>query len=74
MIPVRVECHSGYKKDERPVRFIIGDRTFEVVEIDDQWYSPEAIYFRVLADDGKIYLLRHDEIQDRWSLEAFRYR
>lgn len=74
MIPVRVECYSGFKGDERPVRFIIGDRTFEIVDIDDRWYSPDAIYFRVHADDGNVYLLRHDEIQDIWSLEAFRYR
>jgi hypothetical protein len=74
VIPIRVECYSGYKSEERPVRFFLGERTFEVVEVDDRWYSPDAIYFRVKADDGNIYLLRHDEIQDIWSLEAFRYR
>ena len=74
MIPVRVETYSGHKGDERPLRFKIGDRAFEVMEIDDQWYSPDAIYFRVKADDGNVYLLRHDEIHDLWSLEAFRYR
>jgi hypothetical protein len=74
VIPIRVECYSGYKSDERPLRFTLGERVFEIVEIDDRWYSPDAIYFRVKADDGNIYLLRHDEIQNRWSLEAFRYR
>lgn len=72
MIPVRVECYSGYKKDERPVKFILGERTFEIVTIDDRWYSPEATYFRVKADDGNIYVLLHDEIQDQWTLEAYR--
>ena len=72
MIRARVECYSGYKKDERPVRFTLGGRSCEIVEIDDRWYSPGAMYFRVKADDGNIYVLRHDEIQDEWTLEAYR--
>jgi hypothetical protein len=74
VIPVRVQCYSGFKSDERPIRFVLGERTLEIVEIDDRWYSPDAIYFRVKGNDGNIYLLRHDEIHDSWSLEAFRYR
>jgi hypothetical protein len=45
---------------------------FEVTEVDDQWYSPDARYFRVRADDGNFYVLRHDEIADDWTLDAFR--
>jgi hypothetical protein len=67
-----MECYSGYKKDERPVRFTLGERTFEIVAIDDRWYSQEASYFRVVADDENIYVLRHEEAQDVWSLEAYR--
>lgn len=73
MIRVQVKCYSGYKKDERPLRFVLGKRLFEVVALDDQWYSPDAIYFRVKADDGNLYVLRHDEAQDQWSLEAYRF-
>ena len=73
MIGVKVECSSGYKKDERPLRFVMGKRLFEVVAVDDQWYSPDAIYFRVKADDGNLYVLRHDEAQDQWRLEAYRF-
>jgi hypothetical protein len=40
--------------------------------VDDQWYSPAAIYFRVRAGDGNYYVLRHDEAQDSWTLDAFR--
>ena len=72
MIPVRVESYSGYKSDQRPVRFILGNRTYQIELIEDQWYSPSAIYFRVHADDGNIYVLRHEEGQDEWTLEAFR--
>ena len=72
MNDIRVECYSGYRADERPLRFIIRHRVFEVREVDDQWYSPDATYFRVLADDGNYYVLRHDEAQDLWTLDAFR--
>jgi hypothetical protein len=67
-----VECHAGYRADERPLRFAIRGRVFEVTEVDDQWYSPDARYFRVRADDGNFYVLRHDEIADDWTLDAFR--
>jgi hypothetical protein len=30
------------------------------------------MYFRVRASDGNIYVLRHDETGDTWSLDAFR--
>lgn len=72
MSEIRVECHSGYRADERPLRFVLGGRQFEVSAQDGEWYSPEARYFRVLADDGNYYVLRHDEIQDSWTLHAFR--
>lgn len=72
MIRLQVECYSGYKADQRPSRFRMEDRCFEVESVEDQWYSPESKYFRVRADDGNIYVLRHDEAQDRWTLEAYR--
>lgn len=72
MTDIRVECYSGYRADERPVRFALHGRDFEVVAVDDRWYSPEAVYFRVRANDGNFYVLRHDERADEWSLDAFR--
>jgi len=30
------------------------------------------MYFRVRASDGNTYVLRHDEAEDTWSLDAFR--
>ena len=49
---VQVECYSGYKADERPVRLKLRDGAREIVAIEDRWYSPGATYFRVLVDDG----------------------
>jgi hypothetical protein len=69
---VRVECYSGYKAEERPVRILFAARTLEITEVEDRWYSPGATYFRVLVEGGERYVLRHDDAQDVWSLTAFR--
>ncbi len=71
---IRVECYSGYKADERPLRFFLGDRCFEVKEVADQWHSPGNSYFRVRADDNNLYVLRNRWGEDvtLWTLEAFR--
>jgi hypothetical protein len=69
---MKVECYAGYKGGQYPQRFTLGEQVLEVREIEDQWYSPSAQYFRVLAGDGSIYILRHDEENDTWTLDAFR--
>ncbi len=72
MSSIRVECYAGYRGEERPVRFTLGEQTLEVTGIEDQWYSPGAVYFRLIADDRNIYILRHDEIEDVWTLDGYR--
>lgn len=72
MSEMRVECYAGHRADERPLRFVFRGRTFEVRELDGRWHTPEASYFRVQADDGNFYVLRHDETQDSWTLDGFR--
>jgi len=72
MGPIHVECYAGYRGEQRPTRYSIGEHTYTVREIEDQWYSPGSVYFRVRADDGNVYILRHDETEDRWTLEGYR--
>lgn len=69
---VRVECYSGYKGEERPVRIVFGAQSLDIVEVEDRWYSPGATFFRVLTETGERYVLRRDDAQDVWSLTAFR--
>jgi len=69
---IQVDCYSGYKADERPLRLHLADRTIQIVAIEDRWYSPGATYFRVLVDGGDRYVLRHEEAQDVWSLAGYR--
>jgi hypothetical protein len=69
---LHVECYSGFKADERPLRLHLIDGAREVVAIEDRWYSPGATYFRVLVDGGDRYLLRHEEAQNVWTLTGYR--
>jgi len=69
---VHVECYSGYRANERPLRLRLGEETLEVAEVEDRWYSPGATYFRVRVTNGDRYVLKHMEAQDIWSLEGFR--
>lgn len=69
---LEVECYSGRKENERPVRFRMGEHLYIVDEIVDQWYGPDDTYFKVQADDGNLYILRHRPISGEWNLESFR--
>ena len=71
---VEVVCYSGYKVDERPVSFRLGEREYRVEEIMDQWYGPQDVFFKVRAGDGNVYILRRRGAtpEGEWSLEAFR--
>ena len=68
-----VECYSGRKADERPVRFWLAGRQYQVETVCDQWYDPESVFYKVQADDGNLYILRQQtSTPDReWDLVSF---
>jgi hypothetical protein len=66
---IQVSCYSGYKVNERPMQFTFRGRKFMVLEILDRWYGINHSYFKALADDRKIYLIRYDHHDDLWTLE-----
>lgn len=71
---VEVVCYSGYKADERPIRFKLRGQDYSVEEVIDQWYGPQDTFFKVRANDGNVYILRRraTEPEGEWSLESFR--
>jgi hypothetical protein len=69
---VKVECYSGFKADERPLRIHFASQTLEVAEVEDRWYSPGATFFRVRTTNEERYVLRREDAQDVWTLTAFR--
>jgi hypothetical protein len=65
---VEVSCYSGYRYGERPISFKLLEKTFIVQEILDRWVGEDHLYFKVLADDQRIYLLKYVHDQDQWFL------
>ncbi len=65
---IRVDCHAGYRGEETPRRFIVGEQWVEVVEIVDRWLEPDHRYFRVKGNDRNTYVIRHDTSTDTWEL------
>jgi hypothetical protein len=71
---IRVDCYSGHRGEETPRRFWMESRCVQVHEVLDQWLSPDHRYFKVLGDDGDIYILRHDPHGQAWELTFFNKR
>ena len=70
MVPsVRVCCHSGWRGEETPRSFFLGEREIPVREVLVQWRDPEYRWFKVLGDDGARYVLRRDDLGDTWELQ-----
>ncbi len=65
-----VECYAGYRGEEEPRRFVYAGRNLEIVEILDRWLDPNHRYFKVRADDGDVYILRHDVNSGGWEMKA----
>jgi hypothetical protein len=65
---IRVECYAGYRGEQEPRSFTMGEHRFEVLEILDRWIAPDHRYFKVKANDGRQLVLRYDAGNDDWEL------
>ena len=65
---IEVTAYSGYKANERPASLVWGGKRLEVKGILDRWYGQEHDYFKVLAEDGRTYLLKWHRSLDIWFL------
>jgi hypothetical protein len=68
---IRTHCYAGHRGEEEPRAFDLGERHLEVIEIIDRWLAPDYRYFKVRADDGNVYILRHDEVAAEWEMTSF---
>lgn len=68
---IRVECYAGYRGEQEPTAFWLGERRLVVRDIVDRWFAPASRWFKVAADDGDTYILRHDETGGTWELAAY---
>ena len=70
-IAIPVECYAGYRAEESPRCFMLGQRRIEVREIIDRWLDPVHSYYKLRGDDGGIYILRYDREPDVWEMIMF---
>jgi len=68
---IRVECYAGYRAEQEPLAFWLGERRLAVRLIVDRWFAPTQRWFKVEADDGHTYVLRHNEPSDDWEVAAY---
>lgn len=68
---IEVECYCGYRGEETPRRILWADHPLEIKEVLDRWLSPDHRYFKVLGEDGGVYILRHDAYRWVWELISF---
>ena len=68
---VEVVAYSGFRSDERPLKFILAGREYQVVELLDKWYGPEETWFKVRTDDRGSYILKFSPLHG-WTLESYR--
>ena len=68
---IRVKCYAGYRAEETPLSFYIGEREISVEEIIDRWLEPTYGYFKLRGDDGGVYILRHDLNDHTWTMTLF---
>ena len=66
---IQVEPHPDLRAAPRSL--YRGERRIDITEIVDQWYGPGYRYVKVKADDNSVYILRFDEVHDRWDLIMF---
>jgi len=69
---LEVNCYSGRKADQRPVRFRLDQREYTVEEVEDQWYGPDDAFYKVRAQDGNVYVLRQQTSDGSWHLVLIR--
>jgi hypothetical protein len=71
---LEVDCYSGRKADERPIRFRLDGRQYFVEAVLDQWYGPGEVFHKIRADDGNLYILRQQTStpEGTWDLVSFR--
>ena len=71
---IQVSTYSGYKADERPLRFVFKGKTHTIKEIITQTYEEirgkwlRRVY-DIKTDEGLTFKLLYDGNQDRWFLE-----
>ena len=73
-IPIKVKSYSGYRAEERPMSFFLGEREHRVKEIlrstHEERGRKRIRSFKVLTEGKEVYSLYYAEEEDQWYLET----
>jgi hypothetical protein len=67
-VQIKVQTASLPGELENPVSFALLDRTFQVIEVEDSWHGADQAYYKIIADDGNLYVIKHDLDADLWEM------
>ena len=71
LLGIQVDCYAGHRGEQTPRAITLGERRVAVTAVLDQWLAPDHRYFKLLGDDGDIYLVRPDVMSQEWELTMF---
>ncbi len=72
---IRVLSYAGYRSEESPRTLVIGEKSVSVQSILERWVEEgitgrdRKMFFRVIGEDGLLYLISYDEDSGGWYLE-----
>jgi hypothetical protein len=72
---IDVIAYAGYRGEESPRSFFIGDKRIEVAKIIEQWIEENMgskgrrRYFKIRGDDWKTHVLCYDEKDMVWRYQ-----
>ncbi len=67
--PTGVRSYSGYRADERPISFDFEGRELRVLTVLERSRGPDHQRFKVLAEDEMVYIVKHHEPTDMWTVK-----
>jgi hypothetical protein len=68
---LEVEATRNHDGESTPTAFKLGSRRLAVSDIVDRWLANDHSYFKVIADDGAVYILRHNKLVQSWEMTLF---
>ena len=50
---IRVECYAGYRGEQEPLAFWLGERRLAVRAVVDRWFAPTQRWFKLMPTYDK---------------------
>jgi hypothetical protein len=67
-IKVKLQSTGESPGTGKIVSFTLYDKHFTVREILDIWHGRDHVYYKLIAEDNILYILKHDLETDTWEL------